>query len=168
MKNNKKKIEFLLIPAIIFLVILIALAIYLKPKITGNVIDGAFCSSDSVCDSGNCDAQLEDGNKYCHQSRDKCILDVYEEMNSGGFICIGASTRAVCREGDWRIENSFCLGGGCTDSKGQQCDDFLQSNKVFYADINSLGGACNDNGPGTINSPWCTFEKAFRADIKPN
>ncbi len=30
----------------------------------------------------------------------------------------------------------------------------------YYVDKDSIGGQCNDNNPGTINSPWCTLSKA--------
>jgi parallel beta-helix repeat protein len=36
----------------------------------------------------------------------------------------------------------------------------LASATTYYLDVNSIGGPCNDNNPGTITQPWCTIEKA--------
>jgi len=30
----------------------------------------------------------------------------------------------------------------------------------YYVDTASIGGACNNNNPGTITQPWCTIQKA--------
>ncbi|MDP3639873.1 MAG: right-handed parallel beta-helix repeat-containing protein [Nanoarchaeota archaeon] len=36
-----------------------------------------------------------------------------------------------------------------------------RSNKDFYVDGNSICGPCSDDNPGTVEQPWCTFERAF-------
>lgn len=31
----------------------------------------------------------------------------------------------------------------------------------YFIDINSIGGTCNNNGPGTETEPWCSWSKIF-------
>jgi hypothetical protein len=39
--------------------------------------------------------------------------------------------------------------------------DFPALGNIFYVDIDSIGGQCFDNNPGTIDKPWCTAVKGF-------
>ena len=42
------------------------------------------------------------------------------------------------------------------------CDDLHPTEtNDFYVDGASLCGPCSDSGPGTVEQPWCTFERAF-------
>ncbi len=46
--------------------------------------------------------------------------------------------------------------------RAYMCKDLHQkSNKDFYVDGKGLCGPCSDDGPGTVDQPWCTFERAF-------
>ena len=40
----------------------------------------------------------------------------------------------------------------------------LQAQTTYYIDQESLGGPCNDNGPGSLTQPWCSWSQKFWND----
>ena len=53
----------------------------------------------------------------------------------------------------------ICGDGADNDCDGDTDED-CQTGRVYYVDQDSLGGPCDDNGPGTIDAPWCHVAKA--------
>jgi hypothetical protein len=76
--------------------------------------------------------------------------------------------------------DGHCLGADCDDENpavhpdaGEVCGNAIDDNcdgavdegclagtTEYFVDIDSLGGQCDDNNPGTLTQPWCTIGQA--------
>jgi hypothetical protein len=54
-------------------------------------------------------------------------------------------------------------GNVIDDDCDGEIDEGCITGDVFYVDKDSVGGPCSDEGPGTIDQPWCTVAKANQA-----
>ncbi|MFH1642724.1 MAG: LamG-like jellyroll fold domain-containing protein [Nanoarchaeota archaeon] len=65
--------------------------------------NGAECSVDNDCTSGNCDPDFDSEIKYCHQTETSCT-DNGKEYPDGYELCYGSNWYKTCVTGVWSFE----------------------------------------------------------------
>lgn len=82
--------------------------------------------------------------------------------------CIDMDGDGHCRGLDCDDENPHVHPGAaeiCGNGVDDNCDGrvdegCLEGTTAYFVDTGSVGGLCDDSGPGTLTQPWCTLSKA--------
>lgn len=81
--------------------------------------------------------------------------------------CIDVDNDGHCREVDCDDQNpdvnpaaNEVCGNAIDDNCDGNIDEDCLTGDTYYVDKDEIGGTCSDNGPGTIDQPWCSIDKA--------
>ena len=86
-----------------------------------------------------------------------CSGTIGNQDDAGGE---DAETHDAGDDGGDNVDEGGGDDGAGGDDGGGGTDDGGPTGEVYYVDQDEIGGTCSDNGPGTIDEPWCSIDKA--------
>jgi len=81
--------------------------------------------------------------------------------------CVDIDNDGHCRDVDCDDHNAAVnpaadevCGNAIDDNCDGSVDEGCLTGDAYYVDKDGIGGTCSDGGPGTIDQPWCSIDKA--------